>query len=296
MEPSGRFQHLKPPAWYLALTGRQRTAWNELCTKQISGADVGGIEKAVTYFLATAPPSHARAAAEFLRLQTSLTLVSPSAAFQQWLRFAEKCGGILHPDGVYEPATNGWQGVESEAGLPLSTLATIEAIRTTTARQFNPRITPDQWRAVVREVWFNPCPLTGLLLDCTEARAHGVEPFATDIEKLRQRLNFVQSRWELADAIRLRQDFADATGSFWIQDAGQWWLCMLQPAETNETTLLSATKWEVGTPAVEAFLYSQVAIANAFSNALQSIRNERPARYLTLSVEVEGKPISIPAP
>jgi signal transduction histidine kinase len=288
-EPTMRLAHglasldrLQPPRWLVELSSNQRAAWDGLCAQQLDGGDSNDVASATARFLATSPPPHAQAAAEFLRLRATPPTAEPADALQQWLSFAERCGGKLPVAGSFLPSSDPWNDARSEAGLPLSTLATLEAVRIHTPQRF----AAAQWQAIVREVWFHPSLLSRPLLDAVDLRAGGNDPYHTYAQRMREHLDDVDQKLALADSFRRAGQFRfDETNCFWIGEPGERWLAILQPALSS-----------IGETNLQVFLHAETNIANAFSNVLLSIKNVRPVSYLTLSVELEGRPIPLPAP
>ncbi len=293
-EPGARFLHPQPPRWLVELNGEQRLAWDELPSRLINRADSGEVENVVARFQKTSPPPHAQAAAEFLRLRTTLADAPPASALTQWVHFAETCGGVLPIAGAYQPATNAWRGAASEAGLPLSTLATLESVRVRTSRRFS----PEQWQGVVREVWLYPSLMTSPLLDCVDARAEGNDPYRTYVQRMREHFEHMKEKWALAQLIQRSGQFgSNATNSFWIGEPGEaHWLSVLLPGSKSFGSAATVGSSSDGGSSVHAFLYSKDAVVNAFSNALQSIKGIKPVPYLTLSIELEGESIPVPQP
>jgi signal transduction histidine kinase len=138
--------------------------------------------------------------------------------------------------------------------------------------------------------------MTSPLLDAVEARAKE-NIYRTYVQRMREHLDHEDRKRALGRLIQHSGQFRfGATNCFWIEEPQERWLGVLQPSFATKKDAKAATESAVGGAPIQVFLYSEIAVVNAFSSALQFIKDIKPIRYLTLGVELEGHSIPVPAP
>ncbi|MFO1478243.1 MAG: HAMP domain-containing sensor histidine kinase [Verrucomicrobiota bacterium] len=277
VDPADAAWNPRPPAWLGELNPQQAALWSELSTLPARGAGSDQLKPVCDRFMALSPPEPARAAAEWLCLRAAAATESPEQARDSFLSFAERCGG--------NDSTNGWKGAVSEAGLPLSTLATLEALRVPA----EPKFTADQWHALIREVWSFPGLLTPSLLEVAAARDSINSRHSGELEALQRRYAYQEEQRKLGALIRSSVSFPPAgTNCFWMSTGDRWFLCCLRPADELEPTAGS-------NHLVAAYVFSETDVATAFCWALENAQ-PRPGNSLAIFVELEGRDVPLCAP
>jgi signal transduction histidine kinase len=280
VEPDERFRFPVPPAWRVELSPEQSAAWDALL-RQSATAGGDGLAPVLERFLKTSPPPHAQAAAEFIRL-TTRTSSGPPPTARRRLEFADACRGIDNTNGIDFHVGDDWCDAVSESGIPLSTLAVIEALRVAGRQGFSDQ----HWDGVLQEVRRHPGFLTDALLDAVEPMTRG-NPAASSLASLRQEWMETQQRWAMADALRqggrLR---ANTTNSFWIDSYDGRRLCFMQPVGSNQNSSASA-------PLIAVQTFPKSAVEYAFSSTFNASQAAELGSFYHLTVELEGEPLTL---
>ena len=266
----------RPPAWLTAMSATQDQAWTALLAADYASESFSNLARLATAFEQTGPPAAARARAEFICLRAESRTHPATNAIMELTRFAGSRG---HFD------------VESESGLPMTTLALAEALR----RAPECGATAPLWGALRAEA-LQPSALTPRLLDeAARLVATNVE-LAHGIEAMRILSADKRSQQELAGAVREAAELRGVTtGGLWVGAMNRRWFCTIQPEPGRSRTPVSGhpvwpTSWNS-----EVRCYPETLVARSFADALVQAKVALPA-YFDVSVELDGQPVRLPPP
>jgi signal transduction histidine kinase len=264
----------QPPAWFMALSPAQRTAWEALKAAAASGASVDEVEQRIARFQETGPESDARMNAAFIGRRARLAALPPEEAVAEALRSAQ--------ENLETP---------SESGLPLANLAFGEALRY--ARAIGP--SAELWEAIPGQVLRAPSPLTPALLDELAELAGTNTTLQAGVAAWRTLWNARLKLHDLAERVRQSGKLRGlTTANFWIEHDQTRWLCILNPEHSMAPSvapdgLVESTN-ELWTTV--RFLPKSVA-EQALVRALENSEVKLPG-YLGLAAWLEGEPLTLP--
>jgi signal transduction histidine kinase len=263
----------RPPAWLSSLTPDQYRAWTALESADFSGA-LSNITALTAAFEETKPPAPARICAEFIQLRAESRTQPATNAISELTLFAGR-----------------YSDIESESGLPLTTLALAEALKR--ARECGP--TAALWQALRKEVQ-QPGLLTPNLLTEGAVLVTNDVQLSQSIEAMRILLADKQSQRALADAARQTiKTNGIVTTNIWIDAMNRRWFCALRPETIGHGTMISNKVVHWATTYTKASCFPKSYVGRAFSEVLRKGNVSLPD-YFGISVQLQGEPLSMSAP
>lgn len=195
----------RPPDWLAALSPRQYQAWTALNAADYGSQSLSNLVELANAFEDTQPSAPARVCAEFIRLRAESRLQPATNAIDQLIRFAGRHGNV-----------------ESESGLPLTTLALAESLKR--ARECGP--TRPLWLTMHDEA-VQPGPLTPYLLDEGAALVAGNARLSNGIAAMRILVADKQAQQELAGVVGETGKLDGIiTNNLWAEAMGRRWFCI----------------------------------------------------------------------
>lgn len=258
-----------PAPWLAHLTPEQRRLWEALGQLVSRAADAPGLSNALAAFLTANPPADARANAEYLAQLGACPGATPEARVTAWLAAGKR-----------------WSPVLSEAGLPLRTLALMQAFR---VGRDGPLSRP-LFEELAAQVADTPSFLVPRLLDLAGALAEN-QPLA-----VREAVAALRARWEaderLRELARLVQARREADSfrpvHFWGDwGARRWWVEFTpqprpRPAGAGGEPVAGASA------ACRVRFFPKPVLARALDRAVERTCLAWP-RYLRLTAVLEGE-------
>ena len=260
-----------PPAWLANLSLEQAQAWTALQTAIYANESVSNL---VGAFQRTHPPADALACAEFIQLRANLPNIPATNAADQLLRFAGS-----HYDEI------------SESGVPLRSLALVEAFKLAKARGPNEPL----WEALQSELEA-PGALTPILLDEAGRLAADNPQLSKGVKAMRILLADKLAQADLAEAVKQTGKLNGVTTTnIWLSAMGQRWLCLLEPSTVQSRPSVTNHSVITLTPTMLVRCYPEAVLAHTFADALRMANVSLPG-YFSMAVELEGEPIPLPPP
>ena len=264
----------EPPDWLESLTTEQRAAWLAL-NAPVTEGDLSSVSNRATILLATNPSDDAQANARFilLRKETQNLDARKAIAKLRQSKWADR-------------------RVLSESGLPLGTLIFAEMVQR--AKDSGP--TEELWGELSDQIQSIPSYLTPLLLE-------QVESLTVTNPVLRDGVAAWRTLWRggerargIAEAIRERVTLRGiTTTNLWVEHDGLRWFCILKPGETQTYTSSNGVAVTLTNAVTQGEFFTQRLMEHAFANALRDPKPLKP-EYFGYSVELEGKPLTLPSP
>ncbi|HEY1660972.1 MAG TPA: HAMP domain-containing sensor histidine kinase [Verrucomicrobiae bacterium] len=261
----------RPPSWLTAMSPRQYQAWTALETADYASESLSNLVALTRAFEQTGPQPPARSCAEFIHLRAESRTQPATNAIGELIRFA---GG--HDD------------VESESGLPLTTLALAESLKR--ARECGP--TAQLWEALRSEI-LQPSALTPSLLDEAARLVVNNAQLSDSIRALRILLADKQSQQELAGAVRRTGKLNGiTTTNLWVAAMNRRWFCILQPDYYQNWNGPSNRFYSAVHTNISVRCYPESIVARGFSDAFKDAEISLP-NYFGISISLEDRPISL---
>lgn len=265
----------QPPAWLVELTPEQQPLWLAVKQADSSGADVDVVRATVDKFLASNPPSGARANAAYLLLLAQTRGLAAADAVAEIVKFSR--------------AHWGYSDEPTDAGLPLGQLICYQALRRLPDGAGLPAGFVEHktipWMIQYRASIFSP----RLVAEVERvSRGTAQEKYAATLKS-----------WAKAGALgqQVWRDFCDQyptnvwrTQSYWVDSGGQNLLLMLDDHRRVPTN-------EVPT-AVEPysyFLFPRAVVEKAVATAVKQTSISPPS-YTLVEYELAGQKIVLNRP
>lgn len=259
----------EPPDWYRSLTPEQQAAWLALRYAE-ARHDGHDISNCVARFLDRSPPKAAQANAQFILVREASRHTNAAAAFE-----------------MMRDMKWGNQSVRSESGLPLVSLAFAEMMH------FSQLLGASEilWTELGWQVTSYPSPLVPLLLDQAEALAGANAELRASVAAWRLVWESEERARAIAATLQASGNLlAPITTSVWVEQAGQHWLCLLQPGRQVTHTSSNGVAITITNQTTQADFYPVPLWQQAFVNALADRDHPLPP-YFGFAVELEGKPV-----
>ncbi|MBI4325478.1 MAG: hypothetical protein HY674_09470, partial [Chloroflexi bacterium] len=254
----------QPPPWLADLTPPQREAWRKMQASQLLGADAAQGEGLAEQFLATSPGEAAKTNAEFVRLSLLTASLPPAQAAKEWLQFARR-----NPQ------------VQSEAGLPLSNLALLEALRRTPPGE----VEAATWKALQVEVLERPSVITPRLIEAADQVNAGAPPKVYSLPVLRKLWTEDELRRELAFRLLATGVVRGlTTTNLWLDVRQGRCLCLLKPEPIDPAGPQPSTN-----RCTVARVFPRYVVEKAVELALGKSLLSTPL-YFDVSVALAGEP------
>jgi signal transduction histidine kinase len=269
----------QPPSWLAALTDEQRTAWAALRTSDLN-KDLS-ISNRVENFFQTAPPAPARECAEFIRLRAQSDSQSDLEAAKVLLAFATNCSAV-----------------EMDTGVPLSNLATAQLLRRGLGHGADEAIL----KQLEFEIRYRPSLLSAALINQAESSLAKDPTIAKRVNALRVLCAARDVQRDLAERIKLLRGptTVGTITNFWLRTPGQRWFCIVQPIRVLSAQVVAARGTNQIVSAhtnifTEVIPFPESFLTQSFGESLVQAHISLPD-YFGIAIELEGEPVSLPAP
>ncbi len=261
----------KPANWRSELSAGQTQLWLEISGGAGAPGNAAALEETVAAFTEENSIQAARTNAEFLLLLARLQTLPPTGRMDALIRFATE-----HRD------------VESESGLPLSTVALARALQ----EAAGPGITAAFVEALTIECERAPSVLTPRLLEAAAGMLSGREP------GLHRLIASLQEEWRGRERLlelgrlawsRFAGDNVFAT-NLWLQSRTGRWLTSVQPHPQPGSEATKGSEPNHAEPGWRLDFVPKRALQDALHQGWSMVRTPLPS-YLGLRAWIEGEPL-----